>query len=435
LDRGGVRGGAGRRAPGVRDFYRQGALVFAGLIASNILTYVLYATVARAVGVDLAGLFLSVVSAIMIGALPAIVAGYVIAKLAADAQGRDDAGTINALGLYATVSIVPVAIIVTIASVIAAGPLRLLFRTGDTAVIALAAAAFGLTFVMLIQRAVLQGAGRFGAYVVSNLIEGSLKAAAGLITLVQHGGVRLALSGFVLAVFAAAGFNAVQMVGQLPRARLSLPGSTFLRHFVGIALPIAALTAVTFADVVLVRRFLDTYDSGLYSAVALVGRAALTALGFVPTVLMPRAAAALAAGQSSVRLLAAACAVTAGAVFAALILAALVPGTLIALIAGRAFLAASPYVLEYVTGMGALAGATVLTSYLIAIERRGFVIPMTVVACGEVLAIALQHSDLWTVVRIVLVGHSTMLACCIVDVLLLLARRGADARRLAVGER
>jgi hypothetical protein len=57
---------------------------------------------------------------------------------------------------------------------------------------------------------------------------------------------------------------------------------------------------------------------------------------------------------------------------------------------------------------------------------------MTAVACGEVFAIALYHPDIWAIVRIVFIGHSAMLACCVVDVLLLLFKRGDNFRKLGV---
>jgi hypothetical protein len=80
-------------------------------------------------------------------------------------------------------------------------------------------------------------------------------------------------------------------------------------------------------------------------------------------------------------------------------------------------------VLPYTAAMGALALASVLTSYLIALDRAGFALPLGIVACGEIAAIAVDHPNLETVVSIVLAGHCAMLACCLIDVLLTLRAR------------
>ncbi|MDP9104501.1 MAG: hypothetical protein M3N49_01085, partial [Candidatus Eremiobacteraeota bacterium] len=69
----------------------------------------------------------------------------------------------------------------------------------------------------------------------------------------------------------------------------------------------------------------------------------------------------------------------------------------------------------YALAMSALAGAIVVATYLIAIDRHGFAIPVAAIGIAEMVAIALVHPDLATVVRIVLIGHVAAFACCLCE--------------------
>jgi O-antigen/teichoic acid export membrane protein len=412
----------------MKEFYRHGALVFAGLIAANVLTYVYYATVSRAVGVAAAGLFMSLIAAIMICSLPAAVGGNIVAKMAADARGRGEDGVVTALGIYASLLIVPIALIVAVVEAFGLPALAAFFHAADRGALVLAGISFTFAFTLAVQRAVLQGAGRFGAFVTSNVIEGAGKCVAGLACWSLHAGVRTALGGYAIAAAAATIFNVTRTLRGAAPVRPHLPRAVATRHLIGIALPTAALTAVTFADVVLVRHGLDPYDSGLYAATALFGRAVLTALAFVPTILMPKAAAERAAGRPSVGVLRAAFPLTALGVAGALLVAAFFPRFVLTVIAGKAFVAAAPLVLPYTAAMGALAFAAVFAAYLIALDRTAFALPLALVACVEIGAIAAYHPNVMTVVSIVLAGHCALLACCLVDLLFALRARPAEAR-------
>jgi O-antigen/teichoic acid export membrane protein len=412
----------------MKSFARQSVLVFCGLIVGNVLTYVYYATVTRSVGVDAAGLFMSLVSAIMIAALPAVIGGNVIAKMAADASSRSELGVVAGLGVAVSLLVLPSAIVVGVAVAIGLPIVERFFHAADAMTVLLAAGALALTVVTVLQRSVLQGAGRFGSFVGSNVVESGVKAGAGLLTWTMHGGLRIAMGGYVVATAAAAAFSATRWIGG-PKAVLpAVPARIVVRHLVGIALPAAALTGVSLADVVLVRHSLDAYESGLYAASALFGRAVLGSLQFVPAVLMPRVVSERAAGNSAAPLLFAALAVTAAASTIAALAAALVPDRLLNVVAGHAFVAASPLLLPYTAAMAALAGAAVLVAYLIAVEKTGFAIPLVAVAVMEVAAIAVFHPSAAAVVRVVLVGHCALIACCIPDVVLSLNRGNASAR-------
>jgi O-antigen/teichoic acid export membrane protein len=407
----------------MREFLRHGALVFGGLVGANILTYVYYATVARALGVESAGLLMALLASILFLSLPGNVLAVVVAKVAADACARGDREVLKGLGIAATALAVPVALAVACTVALTGPAIARFFHTGDALVVWLAAAGLATTFPLAAQRAVLQGSASFGPFVLSNLIEAAGKVATGLVLLFAlhgAGGAHVALAGYVVATAVAFGVNAVLTIrgggsGVLPR----LSGRRVRHLVVGVALPMSVLTAMTFADAVLVRHYLSAREAGLYnSAIALVGRAIVTVVQFVPTILLPRAAAEAAAGRSARRYLAAALALTAGAAGTIVAAVAAFPGTMVVLMAGPAFAGAAPLLAVYAVAMSALAGAIVVATYLIGIDRHGFAVPVAAIGVAEIAAITQFHPDLAAVVRIVLLGHAGAFGCCLTEAII-----------------
>jgi O-antigen/teichoic acid export membrane protein len=397
-------------------------------MGANVFTYIYYALVTRAVGVDAAGFFFSLVSAILVASLPAAIGGNVVAKMTADAQVARNAAAVGVMGATATAALVPVGMLVLTSTLLALPLVKQWLHSSDSLTIILASISLVFALVLFLQRAVFQGGGRFRDFIVSNLVEGGIKAVAGAATWLLHGGVRLALLGYVVATAAAFGFGARVLRGARPEFRFATP--LLLHRMLAIALPVTALYAVTFADVILVQNKLDARSSGLYGSVALLGRALVTALQFIPTILLPRAAHDRKKGRSPVEALLAAAGLTVAAIACALVAAAFFAKPLVTIIAGGAFVDAAPLLFPYLIGMGALALASVLTSYLIGREQLTFGYPLIVLAAAEIFVIALYHPTPMAVVYVVAIGHCTLLVCCMIGLFLTRNATPTEARAL-----
>lgn len=421
----------------MRDFLRHSSLVFAGTLGANVFFYAAYALVQRSLGVENAGLFMALLATTQLLAVPGSVLATVVAKMSADAAAAGRRGVLRALSRHMSLICIPLLLLAAIASTAGGGWLRSYFHTPDGIAIGFAALAFALFFPLAPQRAVFQGGGIFGAFIISGLIEAVLKAGTGAALFTLGGSVRFAFLGFALATAFSYAYNVIVGARTAPQPEVvALPAEAIRNHLIGVVLPISGLTAVTFADAILVRHYLPAYDSGLYAIIALVGRAIVTITQFVPTVLMPKATEAAARGRSPAPLLGLAAAATAAVVLPILVLVGFFPGAIAGGLAGGAFRPAAPLMLPYAIAMTGLAGATVLATYLIGINRRGFAIPMTVVCVLEIAAIVLVHPNVRTVVDIVLAGHLTAFASvCIATLLSLRAGAGPmDEEAVAASE-
>jgi hypothetical protein len=165
-----------------------------------------------------------------------------------------------------------------------------------------------------------------------------------------------------------------------------------------------------FYDVPIVRHAFDARSAGLYAAAALVGRAVLATISFVPTLIMPKATARVAARMSPTPLLLTALAIAGVIVVGAAGLALFAPAFVVRLIAGGRFGDAAPLVLAYTLASGALALANVVGAYKMGLHQYDFVVPTAIVAAVEILLMAFWHPSLTSVVTVLLCGHLAVFA-------------------------
>ena len=74
-----------------------------------------------------------------------------------------------------------------------------------------------------------------------------------------------------------------------------------------------------------------------------------------------------------------------------------------------AFRGAAPFLVPYVYAIGMLALANVVATYNIARGRMAFVVPLALVALGEIASIVLRHRSAADFLQTIVVGHTLAL--------------------------
>jgi O-antigen/teichoic acid export membrane protein len=174
----------------------------------------------------------------------------------------------------------------------------------------------------------------------------------------------------------------------------------------GVALSTFALTSMSFVDVLLVKHFFSPEQAGLYGAISLVGKVLLFVVGFVPTVVLPKATARATSGQSTLGILLQALIATVALSGAGLAAIGLAPQLVIRAMAGTAYLGAAPYILQYGFAMTLLAATGLVAAYKIGLGRFDFVPGLVVAAVGEIVAIQFLHARIEQVIWVLLAGHA-----------------------------
>ena len=392
------------------DVVRHGAFVFTGVAFSSVFNYLFYMLLGRRVDVETYGVVTSLASALLVIGAPGIVAQLIAARLAADLEARRDSGALRKLSDVVTLYGTGIVVAVVLIGIVFRETIASYFNIAGTTSIVVTLVALGLFVVESVQRGVLQGAHRFGAMSASVAIEAAVKVVVG-VTLAGTIGATGALIGIAVGSVIAVGYNWYAFVSEFGSARapVALERTLIGRIITHVGLGQLTLTVLMFYDVPLVKHMFDAHSAGLYAAAALVGRAVIAAVSFVPTLIMPKATSRAASGKSPVPLLGVALALSASIVLVAALFGWLVPRFVVTLIAGKSFAEATPLVLLYIVASGCLSLGNVVAAYKMGLHRYDFVIPALLVAIAEIALLSLWHPSLLAVVGVLTAGHAGIL--------------------------
>lgn len=411
---------------------RRGALVMAGTLGGYGMTYIFYVTAARALGVERYGLVSALLGVVLVCALPSNFVTVIVARRVARADAHGDSpairrierGTVRTLGA-ATVVALPAALLLS-------RPIGGFFHVADPSLFVLTAAAAVMVGVLPLQRAVMQGTRDFGGFATSNVIEGATRGLAGIGTLIVAD-ARLAMAGFAAGGALAFTWGAARIARRHGTHVRGAVEAIDRRAAFAAAAPLAALTAMTFSDVIVVRHVLSAVDAGLYVAVSLAGRALITIGTAIPFVLLPEAIRRREDGEDERPLLAAATGAACALAGTVWLVCAIVPGFVVRILAGPAFSAGAALLPRYTIAAAELAVATVLATFLAGVRRSAVGIPLVALAIAEPAAIAAfaRHAD--DAVIVVVAGHTAAFAATVLAVIV--AERGDRRARVSQGNR
>jgi O-antigen/teichoic acid export membrane protein len=398
------------RADGI---LRQSALVFFGSMALNLGSFAFHALASRLLGVAAYGTLYALISLVTVLLLPGALLSPVVSRFAAEfATLRDDEhmrGLLLDLARFCCIAVVAYVAV----SLVFAAPAATYFgvpRWGIPVAGGIAACGFAVGVL----RSFGQGVQDFRAYALSTAADGLVRVGA-LLVFSSVAGLRLftALSSIFAGMLAGLGVAAWQLIRRFDRGaagRLRYDWRRIAQSTGGASAIILATTCLGSIDVVLVKRFFDSSDAGLYAAAALAGKAVLYLVSFIPAVMLPRVTErhvrgerARAAFTESLALLLflAVCAFLALSVYGRTFLHGLV---------GGAYDGALPLLAPYAGAMTLLAVTTLLASYGVATHRLAFAIPLVIGTVATLAAISAFHPSLHVVVTEMLAGNAATCA-------------------------
>jgi len=400
-----------RSRPITIPFGRDGALVFGSAMAANAGAYALHFVASRRLGAVEYGDLYALITAITLLSILTTSATLMVAKTSAGLTAAEHRPQLAAFVRWVMTRAVAVGAIVTAASLAGAGFIAHFLHVSNGSEVAAWAFVLGASVLVPALAGILQGVQDFAAFAYVTIVGGVGRGVLGIAAVLLGFGATGVLIANVAALVIAAGFAAVAL-----RRDIAVEGARFRpnAHFrwgsAGVIVATMCTTALATLDVLLAKHFLSPYDAGIYSVVALCGKMLLFAAGFIPTLLVPKVAAALAAGRPGHHYLLDALAVTFLACFAGLTAFAIAPALIVRTLAGAAYLAAAPNLLEYGIAMTFLAATNVLISYKIAAHRFAFVAPLAVVVLLEVGTIWLWHRDIHQILTILIISNAAAIA-------------------------
>jgi O-antigen/teichoic acid export membrane protein len=307
-----------------------------------------------------------------------------------------------------------------------AGPLSGFLHVPVGALFALVPAA-ALLLPFALNRGVLQGEQRFlwASWIPSlEALTRTALLAIVLASLLGATGAILALSAGVLVAYTASLFPLRHL---LRNGQKTLRVRTETPAFIApTMIAVIGITVIYTVDVLLVKHFLPSRESGLYGSVVTLGRVIFMVTTSITTVMFAQVAAGVGKRASSLRLLGGS-AVVIAAIGAAIILVFTVAPGIVLFPFGSAFSQAAPYLPFFGAAMTMLSLANLVISYLVATHDARFVPVILLADLAQIALISAFHQNLWTVIAIVFgVSTASLLGLLAVVVLGRRTRRVVD---------
>lgn len=396
------------------DFMRDGAIVFASTMFVNILNFAIHFILSRKLGVVDYGVFGSLLSLLTIVGLPVGFITLTVVKFTAEFHAVGDRAKIRVLSmriltLGAILGGIAIGLGLALQNQIAA-----YLHFTDTRSVVMAAVVLAISFVVPSLRGVLQGTQDFVALAVSTSIESMLKIALA-VTLVYAGwGVVGIFAGYTIA--GTCGFLytlwAVRRYWDPMPTLLAIDARRLFQTTGAIAIGTSAITLIGFIDVPLVKHFFDPAPAGLYNAVSVCGRMIFFVVGFIPMLVLPKAAERAASGRSASVVLRQGIGVTLVLGIMGLALFLFVPDAVVRVTFGAAFLPAAKYIFAYGVAMSLLGLTNVVVTYKIGLHQYDFIAPLVAAVLVETLGIYAFHTTLWSVIGVMIgVGVLALVFC------------------------
>lgn len=409
------------------EFVRHSAWVFGAMMALNISNYAYHFFMTRWLGPDTYGALSSLLALTSLISIPAAIVTMIVVKYAAEFHAVGDVPKLRTLceRVLRASAIFGTGIFVIV--LLSAPSVSRYIHVSDWGGVALCGFIAAVGLVTPGTRGILQGMQDFRCLAFSIVIEGAGKCLFGVFLTYAGLGMRGALIGYAvgsaISLIYSVGILRPFLLGE--RGALRMDYNRLMRTMAAVAVVTVTLQMITYADIVLVKHYFTAREAGLYSGVALTGKMMLFVVSFIPSIVLPKAAAAAARGENARPLLVQSAALTFIICGAGLATVFLVPALALRLVAGRDYVVAAPYLFEYALAMSLLAISGIMANYQIAMHRYFFVIPTALVCLGEIGAIAIFHRSIAQVVGLLAIGNLLVLLSTLV-------RRPSPARAAAM---
>ncbi|NCC31280.1 MAG: sugar isomerase [Chloroflexia bacterium] len=280
-------------------------------------------------------------------------------------------------------------------------------------------------FMLGVERGMLQGETRFGVLSLSYQAEMWSRMLIGIALVALGWSVMGATGGLTLSLVVA-WLIARKSVASAPRGEplTANERSTIIRFAVPVVAALIGQILINNGDVLIVKRFFEANEAGLYAAVALIGRIVFFATWSIVTVLFPIVAQRHHRGEAHRYLLYAGLGMV--LVISTPIVAATIffPEWIVGLLFGAEYVSVAPLLGGYALGTTFYALSNVVISYRLSLDNGGGSMLGLAGGIAQVLALLLFHRTLYEVVMVqIYVKGGLFFALVAWDIWLLLRER------------
>ncbi len=307
-------------------------------------------------------------------------------------------------------------------------PIAQFLRVPDIAVVMFLALFAGGQLALAGLRGVLQGLQEFPRLAMTLIVEAFVRTGLAIAMATLGSGIAAAVGAYAVGTIIAIAYAvlAVRRSTHLSFGAAGMAAGRVARLSFGAAFSTLAIAALGIIDVLLVRHYFSNAASSIYGAVSLAGKMVYFAVGFLPTIVLPKATAGALSGDRPARVLLPASLIILFMSFVSLAVFWLLPGPIVAAMAGHQYDAAVPLVFRYAVAMTFLGASNAFVAYRLGVNDFSFIPAALLLVVAEGVAITFLHRTLDEVIAIVIVVNAVVLAA----VLFGLGRKSAFTPRV-----
>lgn len=377
-------------------------------MTANVLAYAYHLLMGRLLGPAGYGELSSLFSLLYIFTVPLLVAQTVLVKFVSGFKAHGEIGQAKSLFLQTTKIFAMISVVLFPVTLLSGSYVTAFLHLSNTTLFLFLYFLLVISLLTIAAGSMLTGYQKF----VWVSVMGALALLVKLVISIPL--VSWGVSGVMLAAVASGVFVYVLYIIPL-RFLLTVrakPTQLKRRDTLGFAVPTLlttlGITSLFSTDIILVRHFFDAQSSGLYAALAILGKIIFYASGAVPAVLFPIASERVAMGVKTRKLILSAIgavAVVSGAITA---LYFLFPNIIVSLLFGNAYTGAAAMLGLFGIFLGLFSIANIIATACLALGRtRIWVIPVFC-ALIQIIGISLFHATIHGVILINIVVCSVL---------------------------
>jgi O-antigen/teichoic acid export membrane protein len=401
---------------------RQNLVLFAGGLVAGVGGFVYHAIAGRVLGPSLYGDVASIIALYAVFTTPTLILVLVLARYSATLTASGTTDSVRYLVVRSTQLIAIPSVLIIIAGFLLANPTADFLHLHSPLPVIWLGIAIAVFWQVGIPRGILQGIQHFSALSANLSLEMVVRCTA-LAILLAAG---TAVVGATIAVLAGVAFAYLIGLYALRHQLRAGGGRAPLRSMVAFSV---AATAGTFGilllynlDVILAKHYLSSHDAGIYASLNKIGTILYFLTLSVSQVLFPRVVEALASNNHPGRLLGVSAGIMGLLGAGALLVFGVLPGLVVRLLFGAAFMDAQNYI--FLVGLIGLALSlnNLLVQFCMAAHDFWFIPLLAAAVLMLAVSIADYHAGVGAVVTDVLTTMLALLAAMTIRLLFLLPR-------------
>lgn len=374
------------------------AIMIFGSNGASALNYLYHLMMGRLLGPSFYGELASLISVIgLIGIIPNSIS-LVIIKEISSAKNEQE---VNSLIVWFKKKIYIISLIFSIIILFLSPFISSFLHINQISYLFIIAILFFFSLQSGFNRAILQGLLKFKEVVISIIIENGVKLALSIILV--YIGFQVLGAMFALLLSAILGFYITLVYLKVKESKnffISPRSKSMLKFAIPVILQTISITSLYTTDVILVKHFFSSHDSGIYASLSTLGKIIFFATTPISSVMFPLISQRKAKGENFKRIFIYSLFLTALCASCALMIYWLFPALVINLLFGSAYLGSENLLVWFGLFISLFTLSTVVVTYNLSIGKTKVTFLPIIAAISQICLITLFHQTLFLVILI-----------------------------------